>query len=157
METFKRIGSLLLLMVFLFGITGLSVFHHTCSCSNEEHIVLYTDIFKETPESCCGDASMDIPVDSHSAQSQGFEASSCCRSTTTFLVLHVISERQDEQVALPAISFPASLSLDLPGLSLESPLLIHAVHYQFHSPPRFGKQLLHYLHQIKIPGHPELA
>jgi hypothetical protein len=157
METLKRIGSIVLLMVFLFGITGLSVFHHTCSCSNEEHTVLYTDIFKEAPGNCCGDESMDIPVDRHSAQSPAFDASSCCKSTTTFLALHIISERQDKSVMLPALSFGAPLSLALPGLSLENPLLIHAVHYQFHSPPRFGKQLVHYLHQIKIPTHPELA
>jgi len=157
METVKRIGILGLLAVFLFGITGLSVFHHTCTSSNQEKIAFYAEIFKQAPGSCCEDDAIDHPVAGLTGMSLSFDATSCCKSTTSFLALRIISERQDKLVIPYAIPMPAPNLRPLSQPAFESQVLIHPVHFQFHSPPRYGKQLVHYLHQIKIPAHPELA
>jgi hypothetical protein len=157
METVKRTGTLLLLMIFLFGITGLSVFRHTCTSSNKEKTAFYAGIFKEAPGSCCGDEAMDQPVCSHAGLPQAFDEPSCCKSTTSFLSLHIISERQDKLAMQGALSFQVPQALTLSDPAPASQVLIRPVHFQFHSPPRYGKQLVHYLHQIKIPAHPELA
>ena len=157
MKTVKRIGVLSLLVVFLFGIMGISIFHHTCSSSNEDRISVYAEIFKEAPGSCCEGETIDVLPVNFSDLPQNFAPTPCCVSTNSFLMLHFISERLDK-LTVKDVSQTPLLSLPLLRVcSIENQLEVHPVYFQFYSPPLFGKQLIHFLHQIKIPAHPALT
>ena len=157
METVKRIGILGLLMVFLFGITGLSIFHHTCSSSNQDKISVYAEIYKGAPVSCCEDETFGSSPVNPADLPQNFQSAPCCKSTNYFLALQIISERLYRIEVKDVTPISSPLPLPLPEFSTDNQLLVHSVYFQFYSPPLFGKQLIHYLHQIKIPSHPDLA
>ncbi|MEI7663516.1 MAG: hypothetical protein WCK34_15010 [Bacteroidota bacterium] len=157
MEIVKRITAIFLLLVFLFGITGLSVFHHTCTGSNEEKRAAYAEIFKEAPGSCCsGEAFQHFTINA-SVTPRHIEATPCCKSTNTFLTLQVLSERQLKTVVQNAMQVMIPFLSSLPAIAIENQFPLQPRYFQFHSPPLFGKQLVHFLHQSKIPAHHDLA
>ena len=155
MDTAKRIGNLFLLAVFLFGITGLSIFHHTCTSSNQQRVSLYAEIYKAAPGSCCGDEAYEHSH--HATSNQQFDAVPCCKSTNIFLTLQFTSER------LPKLVSQTVETADVPFLTQFCPVPASdqkqpaAGLFRVHSPPLFGKQLIHFLHQIKIPALPAIA
>jgi hypothetical protein len=159
MKIVQRIGILFLLLVFLFGTTGLSVFHHFCHTSNQGNVTLYPELFQSPGSSCCGNESatgyMCASYEPISADplSQHIDASPCCKSTTTLFKLEILTEKVGKLV-LRTVSEPQPLfSVSLITIQpFEQPLLKPA-HFQFYSPPLFGKNLVHYLHQMKIPAH----
>ena len=155
MNTVKRIGNLILLAVFLFGITGLSIFHHNCTSSNQQRISLYAEIFREAPGSCCGDEVTE--PSGHVAVQQQFDAVPCCKSTNIFLTLHFFSERLPklvvQTVETAAVPFLTPLC---PVAAIDQQPLAAGL-FRVHSPPLFGKQLIHFLHQIKIPALSAIA
>ncbi len=157
METVRRIGSVVLLLVFLFGISGISIFHHTCTSSNLDRVTLYADIFHEAPPSCCADEAGDPVAPSFSGVNTAIDATPCCRNVNAFLVLHIVSNqfsRSLQVVSVPVVAFCFS---DLSVKSTCDPFQIASGRFQFHSPPLAGRQLVHFLHQIKIPSLPDYA
>lgn len=163
MKTIQRIGILFLLLVFLFGTTGLSVFHHFCHSSNHGNVTLYPEIFQTSASSCCGEESTTgYACASHETfaadpLSQHIDAAPCCKSTSSFFKLEILTEKAGKLVLnTVSVQHPLySVSLLL-FETLEQPLLKPA-HFQFYSPPLFGKVLVHYLHQMKIPDHSSIA
>jgi len=162
MKTLQRIGILFLLLVFLFGTTGLSVLHHICISSNKHYVTAYPEIFKNTGSSCCEEESTGYTSASHGndpgkTMPQNISSEPCCKNIASFFKLQILTDRV-EKLVLNTVSaqqplFPVSVS-QLPNV--EQPLTQPA-HFQFYSPPLFGKLLVHYLHQMKIPAHPALT
>ena len=161
-KTLQRIGILVLLAVFLFGTTGISVLHHICNSSNKHFVTAYPEIFKNAGSSCCEEESTGYASASHgddpgATMPGNISSEPCCKNIASFFKLQILTERV-EKLVLNTISehqppYPVSVS-QVPNV--EQPLL-QPVHFQFYSPPLFGKLLVHYLHQIKIPAHPALA
>lgn len=163
MKTIQRTGVLLLLLVLIFGTTGLSVLHHICSSSNTDNVTIYPEIFRNPASSCCDDESTwsacACPEDPDADMMPGsIVASPCCKSIVSFFKLEILTEKpaklmlHDDNVRQP---------LNLPSLKPQSQrdqLLSYTVHFQFFSPPLlFGRFLVHYLHQMKIPAYPPVA
>ena len=157
MEIVKRTGILALLMVFLFGITGISIFHHGCTSSSNQQVTVYAEIYRQAPVSCCEGEAFEPFAGHHEGLPQNITATPCCKSTNAFLALHIITERTHKLALQPEapvlISYTGPAAEPLP----EKPGLFHTIRVQFHSPPRFGTELIHFLHQIKIPAHPAIA
>ena len=157
MKTIQRICILGLLAVFLFGITGLSVFHHTCSSSNRDQVAVYTGIFGEAPGSCCGDE-VSAAVTLHvPATAQNIDEPPCCKSTTTFLTLHIISETGSKLILKDVACFPVPYPIALNGCMVKNKL--PEISINLHPPPfpLAGRPLVYFLHQIRIPAHPLAA
>jgi len=153
----KRTGAAGFLVIYLIGVTGLSVSRHTCSMSNRETVAFYAGIYRKAPGSCCGDEDACMAGSSHPGLILSFNAIPCCRNVNTFLVLNVPTENQD-RLALPGISpVPAPPSQPAANSRFEPCPVVQYIFYRYHSPPRSGKQLVHYLHQIKIPALPDLV
>ena len=162
MKTLQRIAVLLLLMAFLFGITGLSVRHHICKSSNQTTVTVYPEIFKSSGSSCCEDESTGYSCAAYSNRALdvmplNIDAAACCINRASFLKLEILSERIQKQALIvdhaPMPVYPVSISTEP---TVEQPLLQPA-HFQFYSPPLFGKALACYLHQLKIPDHTSIA
>ena len=157
MKLVRQIGSLILVSVFLFGVSGLSVFHHSCASSGTDKVALYAGIFKAVPASCCEDENEPGIANSAADHGQGFDATPCCKSTNLFLALHVVSETVSV-LHVTATAVPAHVELPLlPVPEAVSQVFIKEARYQFHSPPLYGIDLIHFLHQIKIPASPVLS
>ncbi len=162
MKTIQRIGIIFMLLVFLFGTTGLSVLHHICNSSKENIVTVYPEFFKSSGSSCCADESTGYACSNHVAKSEDalprqIDASPCCKSIVTFFKLEILTERVTKlQVNTESAKNPEYPVLICSLPAFEQPLLKPA-HFQFYSPPLFGKVLVYYLHQMKIPAHPSLA
>ncbi|MCX6267084.1 MAG: hypothetical protein NTW16_06965 [Bacteroidetes bacterium] len=163
MKIIQRTGILFLLLVFLFGTTGLSVFHHVCNSSNEDNVSAYTGIFRGSGPSCCDDESTGYSCArpenlTGDAMPQNISAPPCCKSTISFLRLEIVTVRAEKLLLNVDKSlltnFPLFLSLE----SMPDQPLLKPAHFQFYSPPLIsGKALVHYLHRIKIPDLPSFA
>ena len=162
MKIIQRIGVLLLLLVFLFGTFGISVFHHRCNSSNEDNTSVYPELFTKAGSSCCVDEETGYVCSGHETAPediyhQKVDAAPCCKSTFSFFKLEIITERAEkfvlntENSQLPL--YPAFLPEEP---KLEQPVLTPA-HFQFYSPPLFGKVLVYFLNQIKIPAFYAIA
>ncbi|MEI7725546.1 MAG: hypothetical protein WCK09_10610 [Bacteroidota bacterium] len=163
MKTVQRIGILFLLLVFLFGTTGLSVFHHFCHSSNHGSVTLYPEIFHSSGSSCCDDEiTTGYACASHETfttdpLSQHVDAAPCCKSTSTLFKLEILTEKVEKLVLNTFSEQPPLFSVSLNTMPLFELPLLKPAHYQFYSPPLFGKILVYYLHQMKIPAHPSFS
>jgi hypothetical protein len=162
MKVVQRICVLFLLLVFLYGTTGMSVLHHSCNSSNEKTLTVYPELFKNAGSSCCSEDETGYVSGLHHCPSENglpatVDAVPCCKSNISFFKLEILSERAYNAViaqvgdlitmkAAPVISATAA----------EQPVL-NTPYFQFYSPPLFGKLLIHYLHQMKIPAHSSIA
>jgi hypothetical protein len=159
MKTIQRIGVFFLLLVFLFGTTGISVFHHVCSSSNQDNVSVYPEFFKKSGSSCCADEETGYACSqrvntSGEALAQHIDASPCCISIFSFFKLDILTVRADKllikDVLIQIPDDTDSIITDLP----ENHSFIVPCHFQFFSPPLFGKVLVYFLHQMKIPVRP---
>ena len=158
-NTIRRIGVILLLLVFLFGTTGLSVLRHICNSSHEKNITVYPEFFKSSGDACCDDettgyASACSIEHEKDAIPQNVEAMPCCITTISLFKLEILTEQIHKLTIGAAHAFlPLGPFLLLTIPDYKQPRLEPA-HFQFFSPPLFGKLLVQYLHQMKIPAHP---
>ncbi len=162
MKTVQRIGVILLLLVFLFGTFGLSVFHHHCNSSNEDIASIYPELFTRAGSTCCVDEETGYVCSGHKSSPediyhQEVDAAPCCKSTLSFFKLDILTIRAEkfvlntENIQLPL--YPAFLPEEP---NVEQPFIMPA-HFEFYSPPLFGKVLVYYLNQIKIPAFHAIA
>ncbi|MFZ4520582.1 MAG: hypothetical protein ACOYNC_02690 [Bacteroidales bacterium] len=163
MKIVQRIGTVLVLLVFLFGTTGISVFHHICNSSRQDNASVYPEIFVRAGTSCCVDESTGYTCAGHDHASQEIsdhqtvDAIPCCKSIVSFFRLEVLTVRAEKLVLAfnqaPLAQYPVILTEkstpEQPG--------VQPSHYQFYSPPLFGRVLVYFLHQIKIPVHHSIA
>jgi len=150
MKHLKNTGALLLLIVFLVGSNGISFLHHFCSGSNTSSTIVFPGVFKEAT-SCCEDVISFAVLGDLSPSSANLDPVPCCKSSLVYYRLMVTSTRADQVILhLPAgpvflfasIDQPSPEAMDIPGTN---------AFFEFHSPPLFGRSLITYLHQIKIP------
>ena len=162
MKTIQRIGILFLLLVFLFGTTGLSVLSHFCSSSNHTTVTVYPELFNRSGSSCCAEESTGYACASGGNTPSGampghIDETPCCKSIASLFKLEILTERIEKLLINNFLVQHPLYSVSLLLLeTFEQPLLKPA-HFQFYSPPLFGKVLVHYLHQIKIPDHSSIA
>jgi hypothetical protein len=158
LKAIQRIGILFILVVFLYGTTGLSVLDHSCNSSNERSVTIYPEIFKQAGSGCCTDGESGYACASHkypvsNAFPENVDAQPCCKSIISFFKLEILTVRAEKLVVdnlyVQAQSFPVPADVQIPNE--QRPLT--PVHHQFYSPPLFGIRLVHFLHQMKIPAH----
>jgi hypothetical protein len=159
MKAIRNTGIIFLLMVYLFGTTGVSMLHHICSSSKQHDVTLYPELFTDPEIPCCGDEPQDVCVCSHEADhpdkssARAVAPSGCCASNISFLKLDIFTLRIEklligqEYKELPIyhIITPSELFSKQPA----TPVL----YFQFASPPPviYGKELVYRIHQVKIP------
>jgi hypothetical protein len=162
MTAIKNIGVIFLLSVFLFSSMGVSILHHICNTSNTDDVTLYPEFFQMPGSSCCEGGQEDLACypDTETTSSDNtlyFNAAPCCVSINSFLKLEMVTIRAEK---LMINSFPTLVPqyfLPVPEIAaIES--IKYPIHFlQFHPPPLGGKQLIHFLHQQKIPDHPSIS
>ena len=154
MKIVRRIGIICFLLVFLFGITGISFYHHTCSSSNDDNVTVYPGIFEKPTLSCCENETTAQAGFTDSGSPVSIEATPCCKSISTYLKLQVITVRSYRLVLnLDNTLFTVFPLRDRVFPAIEQFFTKHFF-LQFHPPPLAGRTLLQFLHQIKIPSHP---
>ncbi len=161
MKTVKRVGSIFFLLVFLFGTTGLTVLRHTCISSKQNNVTVFPEFFKSSDDGCCenettGYASACCSCHETAGTHPQVDSSPCCKSDLSFFKLEILTKTVDKlklDVLNAFLHFRSNPLVSIP--LFEQPVFEYA-HYQFHSPPLFGRTLVYFLHQIKIPDHPSL-
>jgi len=147
MKLLKKTGIILLLLVFMTGSTGISILHHICSGSKTDHVTVYPEFFSHSSSACCADEETinraDLPV--------SFTATPCCKNLLSFFKLPVITVLSSHP-EIPVNPFISFLELN-PGIQIlrDIPFPEKNIHFEFYSPPFYGRSLIHYLHQIKVP------
>ena len=140
----------MMLAIFLTGTTGISFYVHECSSSQIKEVFAFPEILPNTVSCCCaeevhGSVQSVEPVSS-------FNEPDCCKNThvyrkAVFTGFPVFYQFNPEllQIAIPA----DFLSLQH---NMEGAEIVSFTPRVDHPPPRSGKLLLHFLHQIKIPA-----
>jgi hypothetical protein len=154
---------MLLLVVFLLGTTGVSILRHICNTSHSDNVSLYPGIFVNRLTDCCGEtqdacACMHTPEEPSQPLQPEIFTGDCCKTIATFLRLEIQTLRGEK------LEFTTALK-DLPGILPfmtdvipADPVRDQSCPVQWHAPPViFGKELVHFLHQIKIPAYPSVG
>ena len=141
--------SFLMLVIFLFGTTGVSFYVHECKSSHSKEVFIYPEIIKHRSSCCCatdvhGTASTNSPVQ--------IEDPGCCKNShlyfkASFLGFPVFQKMTSEPVQKILVSelFRNIVrSVESEKVSF-SPLQDHS------PPPMSGRLLVQAIHQIKIP------
>lgn len=150
MKTFSKIGILFLILVYFMGSTGVSFYRHICISSGTSSMIVYPGLFK-SPGSCC------CSKPNTARWPASIEVASCCKSLSTLIRFnsgYVPSGATLIPISQPWVQSEHSAELKTKCLQPEfNPLR----YFEFYSPPYYGKRLIHFLHQIKIPAQPFLA
>ncbi|MEI7500686.1 MAG: hypothetical protein WCK84_09595 [Bacteroidota bacterium] len=161
MNIAKQIGIIFLLIVFLFSTTGISILHHICNSSNNDTVTVYPEFFKIS--GCCCEAD-DTNNDTNDQEDlidsyipQNISAMPCCSNINFFLKLEVVTLSTEKLVINSFKILLPQYSLPLPVATTDEFISVSNYIFQFYSPPLFGKRLIHFLHQIKIPSFPALS
>ena len=149
-QIIRNLFTILILIVFLTGTTGVSFYIHECRSSNTREVFAFPEISNKAISCCCD---KEVLVSIYSGESLPFiEQPPCCTNTHIYL-----------KAALTG--FPVSYQLtdnlkqaDLPTYFLN--ILYDEQKYEMeshvsivdHPPPLSGKSLVYFLHQIKIPA-----
>ena len=150
----RKIAVFLILGIFLYTVTGVSVWHHHCNSSREDHIAFYPELFG-TGSSCCGEEETMPQNYSKSARQsdhQAVEEAPCCKSTLTFLKADILpfTPGKTRIGGIESGTMTPNCQINLFNAVEPEP---KPVWLRFHSPPPvYGKKLIHFLHQIKIPA-----
>ena len=152
MKLIRQITGMLILLVFLYGTTGITVFHHVCNGSEEETTSLYPEIAGYSGPSCCADEDPGrvILPDPHAPLVM--EPVPCCKSTSSYLKMRIITVRTEKQEPVIITAIPSFVLPETPVCDNEQAFLYPSITRNHAPPPWSGKKLIHYLHQIKIPA-----
>jgi len=162
MKIVKQISIVFFLVIFLFGTTGISLVHHICTHSHQDDLSVYPELFKDSGTSCCdeeegGSAGNNQKVTAGSSGLLNISAIPCCLRVHSFLKLAISPEVTKTLVVNPSAEIHPLFSISLTTLTAIEDLTVPAAFFQFYSPPLYGKRLIHFLHQPKIPTHPSFA
>jgi hypothetical protein len=161
MNTVKHIGIIFLLFIFLFSTTGISILHHICNSSQNDEVTVYPELFKGHGSSCCeadeSESACDIQSGADAHIPQNINAMPCCINIKSYLKLHFVTERSEKLVINTVTTALPQFSQPLPEATVNASIIVPPHFFQFYSPPLFGKRLIHFLHQSKIPAHPVLS
>jgi hypothetical protein len=147
---FQAILSSLILVFFLAGTTGITLFIHTCTSSHKTEISAYPEIFKHTSDCCCAEEGINKSV----ASSKDLEIDNpeCCKNQHLFLKAYItgLPVVQNHLINTPLFQ---THPVDLMNLIVKERHLICDEYLPWldHSPPLSGKTLVYFIHQIRIP------
>ena len=151
MKTLQRIGIFSLLLVFLAGTTGLSIFEHICTCKGKIEITLFPEIFNHHSSCCCSDGEVELVTPDH-AKLCGLENADHCKNIRFFIKAAI----SPVPVFIYSFSFTNSathefpLSHDVIFVAYEPADKLVIQHCT--SPPISGRQRIIAFHQSKIPA-----
>ena len=154
---FMRIISFLLLIVLLTETTGVTLVHHFCSMSNTCEIKSVDGFSGESDSSCTCSEEADEEASNPEEQPQSFSAPACCYEVSTFLKFDFSSIIHSPLVFTSFTDAVIGLFHFKPVHPGENKSISGDPFFRFYSPPLSGINLLHAIHQIKIPAVPSLA
>ena len=154
---FMRIISFLLLIVFLAETTGVTLIHHYCSMSNTREIKSIDGFSAESDTSCSCEEETCNPPSNPEELPQSFSAPACCYEVSTFLKFDFTSIFHSPLVFTPFTHEMMGLTLLQSIQPTENAQIPDGPFFRFYSPPLNGINLLHAIHQIKIPAGSPLA
>ncbi len=151
----RQICSVLLLAVFLFGITGMSLYRHACLSSKTLEVTAYPEFVSGQGDECCpteGAGYQSAPRDRFQAGAPlSVDEPSCCKTSRIVLRLEFFSLTLEKAV-VPAVTAEAGLLTEDPRLSVVSGSGFPTISGGYHAPPgKAGKQLVLFLSQPKVP------
>ena len=137
----------LLLLIFLAGSTGITFYIHTCGSSHQKEVFLFHEIFHQKVDCSCeenqnGDQS-SVPV---------INDNDCCRISHLFIKASFLGFPVVEKSPVPYTQWFVS-----PGFLLIFTQPVQDSKASFipfrdpSPPPIFGRSLVYFLHQIRIP------
>ncbi len=151
MKILKKTGAILVTLIYLLGSTGISFYSHTCSSSKINKTIVYPGLFKSAVSCCCSSTS-------DTDNSTEVDTASCCKSATTIIKLFSRYIPSVNTITVsPEATVEPCLSLQNEPVSDKSELSATSHGLEFYPPPPFGRRLLHFLHQIKVPSDSFLA
>jgi hypothetical protein len=148
--TLREFFLFLTLVVFLAGTTGVSFYIHECSSSHKRDIFVYPEISNKTASCCCAD---EVHGSINSEERiTSFKEPECCKNTHVYLKASFTGFPVFYQFDQKLLQAP--LPADFLNLSIndKEPATVDFTLPVDHPPPRYGKALVHFLHQIKIPA-----
>ncbi|MDP1623610.1 MAG: hypothetical protein Q8M08_14895 [Bacteroidales bacterium] len=151
MRTVQRIGILFLLLVFLCGTIGISIFEHICACRGTSEITLFPEIFNTQSSCCCSEGEAEL-VTPENAPFCSIENPTRCKNIK-FFIKATITPAPVVVNLFSFLDFTAHeyqmLSDILPATdSITDNHFIHACN----SPPISGRQRVIAYQQLRIPA-----
>jgi hypothetical protein len=146
----QAVLSCLLLVIFLAGTTGITLFIHTCSSSHKTEVSAYPEIFRHSTACCCEENSSTATPPSKETEINNPE---CCRNQQLLLKASLIGFPVTYLQLIKATFFPIPLvDNTLLPVNQEHGSLAEYLPWLDHSPPLSGKSLVYFIHQIRIPS-----
>lgn len=151
----RQVSGLLLVAVFLFGITGMSVYRHACRSSNTLEVTAYPEFHGNDGDGCCATEEagyISAPRDRFNANAPlSVDEAACCKSSLNVFRLEVVS------LTLQKIPVPEQIAEISPltqlthvALAFEAGSPVRMAGYR--APPgKAGKQLVLFLRQPRVP------
>jgi hypothetical protein len=150
-KVLSYIGSFLLLAVILHGSAGMTFSFHSCSVAMTTEVSIYPELFSNRTACCCqadvsATASFPAPTGA-----DGLDASECCRISKAFYKVAIFGN--DEKIKIVATQSDLLYPIEsvLKNFPLSNEFNTSVVIIDDPSPPLYGKQLVYFLNQPKIP------
>jgi hypothetical protein len=153
MSWLKRTGTVLLILLVLLSTTGINVYRHICACAIVNAAAKGHSCCRQpAPEDSCCQAR------EHHGAREDSPATGCanhhkgCRTASVYLKASLLALPASPKVMFPQILFPLLTGLSYGDLTPGLPEAASFVPSCTGSPPLLaGRQLVTYLHQIRIP------
>ncbi len=142
MNRIRQTGTVFLVLLMLAGTTGFNVWHHVCACRPVAEVKVH---------SCC-EAEATRPVSGADACGTGCAHDhKGCKDVPVYFKATIIAVPAVHKVLLPELA--RVLVSELPFIpaaagETDEPQFVIS---RDKPPPRAGKQLVYYLHQLRIP------
>lgn len=140
MNRLRQTGSIFLVIMVLFSTTGFTLWHHICACQP----------VKEVHSCCPGD--MQEPVKTNDACGTGCAHDhKGCKDIPVYYKASIVAISLNVKVVPDDLS--TALEIELPFISEHDNASVNNILpvYKERPPPRAGRDLVFYLHQIRIP------
>ena len=150
----QPVVSLLMLVLFLTGTTGISFYIHTCSETHKRNIYAFPELVKPVSDCCTEDAIS--PMAENCNHPLGVDAA-CCKNEHIYLKAAFVSvpvTLQDFSILLNDCYFPHSTKIIFP---VQDNTFRDELLFSGNSPPISGKTLVFFIHQIRIPSPASLS
>jgi hypothetical protein len=142
MKRIRQTGLIFLVMLMLAGTTGFNIWHHVCACR---------PVTEAKTHSCC-EGGAPAPATTDDACGTGCSHDhKGCKDIPVYFKASIIAVPAIQKTVLPELM--QALVTELPFISGNEGEVLD---YQFiisqdKPPPRAGKELVFYLHQLRIP------
>jgi hypothetical protein len=140
----------LLLLIFLTGSTGISFYIHTCGTSHKKEVFAFREIFHQNIACCCDE---NFTVNVLVGSALNYNDADYCRISRLFIKAPFLGFPVVEKLLVPTFHF-----IEIPEFALlrSQPVRDSKASFTlFHDPsppPLSGINLVHFLHQIRIPA-----